>query len=52
VICRLLFSVGLVVVVNMEIVGFWVEFAMQLDVALGFDVVFTALDDRRYRRPD
>jgi hypothetical protein len=50
--CRLLFPVGLVAVVNMEIVGFWVEFAMQLDVALGFDVVFTALDDRRYRRPD
>ena len=50
--CRL-FSVGLVtIIVNMEIVGFWEEFAMQLDVALGFDVVFAALDDRRDRRPD
>jgi hypothetical protein len=49
--CRL-FPIGLVAVVNMEIVGFWVEFAMQLDVALGFDVVFAALDDRRNRRPD
>jgi hypothetical protein len=44
--------VGLVTVGMVDIVGFWVEFAMQLDVALGFDVVFTAFDYRRYRRPD
>jgi hypothetical protein len=45
-------GVGLVTVDVVDSVDLWVEFAMQLDVALGLDVMFAAFDYRRYRRPN